>query len=340
MKRNTIIILVVILVVLIAAGYFVSDPETGQQLLVELDLAEPEQSGYQATGMLEATVYSLGSSAGGQVQSYPQVEGAQVEAGDVVAVLDNRVQQAAYQAAQARVDAAQATIDMIEAGPRPVDLAVLGAMRDQAETAVEAAEWALEQAEDLPASDLKDRQVAQSEVELEAAQAALDAAQAALADAREGPSQANREAAQAALEAAQSALATAEKAFEEQDVETPVEGVVLEHHAQVGEWVAPGATVVRVADLSLIEVTVYLPVADMGWVALDDPVQVRVDAYPDQIFEGRVVFIADEAEFTPRNVQTPEERTILVYAVRVEVVNDGGLLKPGLWAEVTFGGEQ
>jgi multidrug efflux pump subunit AcrA (membrane-fusion protein) len=77
----------------------------------------------------------------------------------------------------------------------------------------------------------------------------------------------------------------------------------------------------------------------MGWVGLDDSVEVVADAYPDQVFNGRVVFIADQAEFTPRNVQTPEERSILVYAVRVEVDNQGNVLKPGLWAEVTFGGE-
>lgn len=340
MNRNTIIILVVILVVLIAAGYFVSDPEAGRQILVELDLAEPEQSGYQATGMLEANVYSLGSNFGGRVLSYPQEEGARVGAGQVVAALDNRLQQLAYEAAQARVDSAQAVVDMIEAGPRQVDLDVLEAAQDQAEVAVEAAEWALEQAEDLPAGDLRDRQVAQAEVELEAAQAALEAAQAALAAAREGPSQAERGAAEAGLEAAQGALVMAESALEGQDIESPVDGVVLEHQAQVGEWVSPGATVVRVADLSLLEITVYLPLADMGWVALDDPVQIRADAYPDQVFDGRVVFIAEEAEFTPRNVQTPEERSILVFAVRVEVVNEGNLLKPGLWAEVTFGGEQ
>jgi HlyD family secretion protein len=339
MNRNTIILLVVVLVVLIATGYFVTDPEAGQQLLVELDLAEPERRGYQAVGMLEASIYSLGSNAGGFLQSYPQEEGASVQAGQVMAVLDDRLQQAALEAATARLDAAQATVDMIEAGPRQVDRAVLEAMQDQAQVAVEAAEFALDQAEELPAGEFKDRQVAQAETVLEAAQAGLDAAQAVNDAAETGASQAEREAAQAGLEAAEQALTMAETMLAAQQLTAPVDGVVLEHQVLPGEWVAPGSTVVRMADLSTLEITVYLPVADMGWVGLDDSVEVVADAYPDQVFNGRVVFIADQAEFTPRNVQTPEERSILVYAVRVEVDNQGNVLKPGLWAEVTFGGE-
>lgn len=340
MNRNAIIILVVVLVVLIAAGYFATDPEAGRQLLVELDLAEPVRSGYQATGMLEAATYELGSPSGGYVLSYPQQEGAAVEAGQVVADLDNRLQQSAYDAALARADAAQALVDMLEAGPRQVDLAVLEAMQTQAEVAVEAAEWGVEQAEDLPTGDFKDRQLAQAEAEMGAAQAAQGAAREALTAAEEGASQAEREAAEAGLAAAQEGLALAETALAGQEIKAPIDGVVLEHLALEGEWVTPGATVVRLADLSRLEITVYLPVADMGWVALEDEVEVQVDAYPDRVFTGRVVFISEEAEFTPRNVQTPEERTIMVFAVRVEVINEEQMLRPGLWAEVTFGGEQ
>jgi multidrug resistance efflux pump len=218
-------------------------------------------------------------------------------------------------------------------------MAVLQAMDDQAQAAVDAAEFALEQADDLPASDLKDRQVAQAEAALEAAQAGLDAAQAAIDAAEDGASQSERDAAQAGLEAAEQAVTMAETALASQEIKAPVNGIVLEHQALPGEWVSPGSTVVRVADLATLEITVYLPVTDMGWVSLDDTVQVVADAYPDRVFTGRVVFIADQAEFTPRNVQTPEERTILVFAVRVEVDNKDNLLKPGLWAEVTFGGE-
>ena len=289
--------------------------------------------------MLEANVTRLGSTAGGRLESYPQAEGATVQAGQVVAVLDSRPQQAAYESAMARLDSAQAMVDMIEAGPRQLDLAVLAAMQEQAQAALDGAEFAFEQAEDLPAGEFKDRQVDQAAAELEAAQAGLNAAQEALQAAEDGASQAERDAAQAGLEAAQQASEAAEAALNGQDITSPIDGVVIDHQALPGEWIAPGATVVRVADLTTLEITVYLPVADMGWVGLDDMVEVVVDAYPDTVFSGRVVFIADQAEFTPRNVQTPEERTILVYAVRVEVENQENLLKPGLWAEVTFGGE-
>lgn len=98
-----------------------------------------------------------------------------------------------------------------------------------------------------------------------------------------------------------------------------------------------GWPVAAVADLDQLEVSVYVPEADLGWANVGDPVQVKVDAYPERTFQGLVIYISDQAEFTPRNVQTPEERVILVYEVRILVLNLGGDLKPGLPADVTFG---
>ena len=91
-----------------------------------------------------------------------------------------------------------------------------------------------------------------------------------------------------------------------------------------------------IANLDTIELTVYVPEDRLGWVSLGQRVAVRVDAFPDRTFEGQVVYIASEAEYTLRAVETKEERVNMVFAVRIDLSNAGQLLKPGMPADVTL----
>jgi HlyD family secretion protein len=120
------------------------------------------------------------------------------------------------------------------------------------------------------------------------------------------------------------------------DITSPMDGVVVDMTAYLGEVVAPGAPLPTVADLSEMHLTVYLPEMHMGRVHLGQRVEVAVDSFPGQVFEGRVTHIADRAEFTPRNVATQEERLNTFYAVEVRLPNAEGLLKPGMPADATF----
>jgi multidrug resistance efflux pump len=120
------------------------------------------------------------------------------------------------------------------------------------------------------------------------------------------------------------------------EIASPLEGVTLELAIHQGEVAAPGAALLTVADLSTVNLVVYLPETKIGQVQLGQEVQVMVDSFPGQAFEGQVVHIADRAEFTPRNVATQEERANLVFAVEVRIPNDEGLLKPGMPADARF----
>jgi HlyD family secretion protein len=103
-----------------------------------------------------------------------------------------------------------------------------------------------------------------------------------------------------------------------------------------GEVVAPGAALATIADLSNLNLTVYVPENQVGQVRPGQAVTLTVDGYPDRAFQGQVVRIADQAEFTPRNVTTVDERVNLVFAVDIHLANPGGLLKPGMSAEAIF----
>jgi multidrug efflux pump subunit AcrA (membrane-fusion protein) len=116
----------------------------------------------------------------------------------------------------------------------------------------------------------------------------------------------------------------------------PQAGVVLDLVAHPGEVIAKGTRVLTLAELDEVILVVYVPEPRLGQIFLGQPVRVTVDSFPDRTFEGRVRYIADEAEFTPRNVATKEERVHLVFAVEIGIPNDQGALKPGMPADVVF----
>jgi HlyD family secretion protein len=118
---------------------------------------------------------------------------------------------------------------------------------------------------------------------------------------------------------------------------SPISGTVMEVVAHPAEVAAPGATLLTLADTDNIILTVYVPETLVGQVRLDQPVQVTVDSFPGRTFEGRVSYISDKTEFTPRNVATQIERVNLVFAVEIHIANDDGALKPGMPADARFG---
>jgi len=117
-------------------------------------------------------------------------------------------------------------------------------------------------------------------------------------------------------------------------VRTPISGVLLTRAIEPGEIAVPGSTLLVVGDLRTLTLTVYVPEDRYGQVSLGQTYPVSVDSFPDQTFLGRITHIADQAEFTPRNVQTVQGRKNTVYAVRLTLDNPDLALKPGMPADV------
>ena len=120
---------------------------------------------------------------------------------------------------------------------------------------------------------------------------------------------------------------------------SPIGGVVLYRSIEPGEFAAPGAPLITVADLDRLTLTVYLPEERYGQLVLGTSYPVTVDSFPNEVFTGTVRHIAGRAEFTPRNVQTTDSRKTTVFAVRLDLAPSAGKLKPGMPADVNFGGE-
>jgi multidrug efflux pump subunit AcrA (membrane-fusion protein) len=142
--------------------------------------------------------------------------------------------------------------------------------------------------------------------------------------------------AEAALSQAQAALATLDVQLKNTIVTAPVDGTVLTSSLEVGETLAPTGVVLIIGQLQEVNLTVFIPETEYGQVKLGDQVSITVDSFPGETFSGTVVYISDQAEFTPRNVQTVEGRKTTVYAVKITVPNTDLELKPGMPADVTF----
>ena len=171
--------------------------------------------------------------------------------------------------------------------------------------------------------------VAGVEAQLTAAQAQYDLLAA-------GPSREQIAAADAAVAQAEAALKTLDAQADKLVIRAPADGTVLVCNVHVGEVVSAGASAFVLGELNTLQITVYLPEDAYGRVKLGQTTRVTVDSYPGVAFTASVVHIADQAEFTPRNVQTIEGRRTTVYAIKLDVPNPDGKLKPGMPADVSF----
>jgi HlyD family secretion protein len=129
------------------------------------------------------------------------------------------------------------------------------------------------------------------------------------------------------------ALVAAEVQLSETMAHSPQAGVVLRKHVEPGEMIAAGTPIVTVADLDRVWLKIYVPEPRLGHVKLGQAAEVTTDSYPGKVYRGTVTFIASEAEFTPKNVQTQEERVKLVFGVKVSLANAGQELRPGMPAD-------
>jgi multidrug resistance efflux pump len=132
---------------------------------------------------------------------------------------------------------------------------------------------------------------------------------------------------------AEAALAALQVQLAKQTLTAPRDGLISQKLVNPSELAAPGAMLLELKDINRVDLVVYIPETRIGQVQIGQKVHVYVDAYGDDIFEGTVTFIAHEAEFTPRNVQTREERVNLVFAVKIGLDNTDQRLKPGMPAD-------
>jgi multidrug resistance efflux pump len=167
----------------------------------------------------------------------------------------------------------------------------------------------------------------------EQADAGLLVAKANLASVKAGPMGEDVAIAEAQVDQAEAALASVGVQLDKLKLTAPRDGIITDRSANPGELATSGATLMNLGDLDQVTLTVFIPETQIGRVLVGQTARVEVDAYAGEVFEGAVTFIAPEAEFTPKNVQTEEERVNLVFAVKITLDNPDHRLKPGMPAD-------
>jgi HlyD family secretion protein len=292
--------------------------------------------GLLASGTVEATSADLGFNVPGRVEVVEVREGDRVTRGQLLARLDAAELEARSSAAQAQVAAARAVLAELEAGARSEEVS-------QGRTALRSATRRLDDAaRDLARARRLFEGGAISREALDRAETAYELAEAGVASAQDqlgvletGPRPERIAAQRAAVESAEAVARQAAVAVENAVIRAPFDGQVTIRHREPGETVQPGLPVLTVMDPSDRWVRIYIPETRMGAVAIGQNAAITSDTFRGKEYAGRVVFVASEAEFTPRNVQTREERVKLVYAARVAIDGDAAFeLKPGMPADV------
>jgi len=175
-------------------------------------------------------------------------------------------------------------------------------------------------------------QVNQAEAGYHIAEAAAALAKAKLAAAQAGPTAEEIAVAEAQVQLAESALALVSAQMAQLTITAPRDGTISTRTIDPGELAAPGATLLKLTDLDKVTLRVFIPETQIGRVRLGQTARVTIDSV-DRVFEGTVTYIANEAEFTPKNVQTKEKRVNLVFAVEITLENPEHILKAGMPAD-------
>lgn len=297
----------------------------------------------RATGYIEATEVRVAGEVGGRLVEVKVAEGDRVAAGDIIARLDTSDTDLALRRAGADREQAQAQLALVRAGSRPEDIRQASAQAQSAQSDIKAAQAELDAAiadferfENLlraNAGSVKQRDDAATRRDVAAARVrgAQERAQAAaetVVRLRAGARPQEIEAARARVSATDAQIASLQKNAADAVVRAPVGGIVTAKLLDAGEMAAPRAPVVVITDLDHAWANLYVDERLVPRLKIGQAATLVTDA--GHRLNGTITFISPKAEFTPRNVQTADERSKLVYRIKVTADNKDGVLKPGM----------
>lgn len=289
-----------------------------------------------ATGTIEATQVELNAKLAGTLQSLSISSGETVKKGQLIAVTTRNDLVAQKERDALGVLQAQAQLDDLTSGAREQEINNAQIAVNTAQTNLDQVskdyhrDLALFQAQAIPQADMEKAATAfkQAQNQVDAAKGNLDLL---LAGSRPDAIAAAKD--QVAM--SQAVLKSSEAQLADTQIICPINGTVLSKNFEAGEYVQAGASIATVADLNDMWVKVYIPTDDLPKIKLKEPIKVSVSGSA-QKYPGWVEEIAAQGEFTPKTIQTKEERTNIVYGVKIKINNDNGTLKPGMPADVTF----
>jgi len=288
----------------------------------------------EGTGTIESTNVIVSSRNAGEINSILFAEGEHVNVGDTILIIDHEVLEYQLEQALAGEQIAQAQLDLMLKGARSEDINQAEEMMNQSEVNFNTAKNDFDRYKQLWDSK------SISKKQFEDMTARYDVTLAQYNSAKENYQKIKKffrpeeiEQAKGNVKKAKASVNLLKKNIRDSYVTSPLTGFIVKKFIEVGETVTPMSSLFKVSNLSTVELVIYVSEVELGKIKLGQNAEVTIDTYPDRKYEGKVIYISPEAEFTPKNVQTKDERTKLVFAVKIEVVNTDFDLKSGMPAD-------
>jgi HlyD family secretion protein len=291
----------------------------------------------EESGTIEMTNIIISSKASGEIEMVLMDEGNIVLAGDTLAIIDNEILLLQLDQAKAMKKAARAQLDLVLSGARSEDINQAKQLQKQAEVNYSLAKTNLSRFNKLFNERVITRaQLDEIETKYQITLSQYNAAQANYEKLQNISREEEIEVAKANYAKAEASERLIMKQIEDTYVISPISGQLVESFIEMGESVTFMSSLFKVSNQSTAELVVYISETMLGKVKLGQKVDVTNDTYPDKVYEGTVVYISTEAEFTPKNIQTKDERTKLVFAVKIELPNLDYELKAGMPADAVI----
>ncbi len=288
----------------------------------------------KVSGNIEATTVGTGFKIAGHVAQRLVDEGASIKKGQIIAKLETADLELDVANADAQLAAAHAALAQLTNGSRIQDVSAAQAGLRSAEADKQNAVVEYRRMQQLFSQGaISAQERDRSQTMYETAAARSDQAYQQLSLVLEGPRQEEIALAAAKVEQSKQLLKLAQTRLGYSQIIAPIDGFVLSKNIEEGEYVSPGTAVVTIGDLEQVWLKAYIAENELGKVKLGQKVSVTTDTYPNKIYNGHISFIASEAEFTPKNIQTTEERVKLVYRIKISIDNAAQELKPGMPAD-------
>ena len=289
----------------------------------------------ESTGTIEATQIDIRSEAGGQILKLHFDEGDRVAPGDILAEIDHEKLGYELKNARMRLQELQARLSMFQYGFRDEEVQKAKQALLEAEIQLKDAKREYKRIQKLFNDGVaSDHDKDKAETTYKSSLKRYDRAKEDYQIFSDGYRVEEVSAARAAMESAQAVVDLTKRKIKDATITSPAKGIISERYVEPGEIVTPGSLLVTITDLQDCWIMAYISEKNLGKVKLGQTGYVCIDSFTEKKFTGKVTYISPEAEFTPKNIQTKEERVKLVFGVKVKVNNKEELLKPGMPADV------
>jgi membrane fusion protein YbhG len=289
------------------------------------------------SGTIEATEVNVASKIPAEVSVLRVEEGSAVKLGDTIAIVDHANLDLQLKEAEANVEAAEAQVALLVHGARPEDIHATEEAVQQAAANRKLAEVEMTRIEGLVSAGAATKdQRDQTQTRLDIARSQEQAAKANLAKVLKLTRPEELQQAEARLHQAEATRDRVQQMIGDCFITAPLAGIVTHKVVEQGEVVGAGATIATITETGKVNVMIYVTEQELAHVKLGQDAKVSIDGMPGKSFAGKVVYISPEAEFTPKNIQTKDDRVKLVFGVKVEVPNTGDQLKRGLPADAVL----